>query len=448
MKALLITYHFPPSLGGCPLRTGAFARSLVEQDWECHVIAAWIPPNHPVYKLDSGIAEYSDKRLSVYPVSEGVLGRVSQHFRRRQEANSNGHSGSAKSKSSRSRAATFLKQLVFPDPKIGWIPGAIRQARALMRKHRFDLIYSFGYPWSCHVVAHAIRNGTGIPWIADYGDPWTFNPETSHYPWWRRKLDFLVESKLLRNAAAVVVSTPETRAGFLSMFGDELNQRIYVAPVAQFYSAEYDVIPSVLPRHFQISFTGMYDSTRQPYSFYDAAKVFHQRSDLRICVAGIIGKKYEEYVRTQGLDSIVCHVGRLHRKETVHLQRNSHVLLSFGWPGGVQVPCKVYEYFAARRPILHIAGDAQDPAANLVRKYRRGLVVPNDPRAIADGLRALYELWTVGRLEDQFELWRLDDFCLPRSLDGLKLAVDAVFPSGRHSGETSVSEPVTAPTQS
>jgi glycosyltransferase involved in cell wall biosynthesis len=448
MKALLIAYHFPPSLGGSPMRTGAFAQSLVERGWECHAIVARIPANHPVYRLDCGISKNSNKLLEVYIISEGILGRTAQQFRRLQDANSNGHSGTGKSTSSGSLRATLLKPLAFPDPKIGWIPGAIRQARYLMRNHRFDLIYSFGYPWSCHVVAHAIRKGTGIPWIADYGDPWTFNPETSHHPWWRRKLDFLVESKLLRNAAAVVVSTPETRTGFLSIFGDELSPRMYVAPVAQFYSTEYDVIPSVLPRHFQISFTGMYDSTRQPYSFYDAAKVFHQRSDLRICVAGIIGKKYEEYVRALGLDSIVCHVGRLHRKETVHLQRNSHVLLSFGWPGGVQVPCKVYEYFAARRPILHIAGDAQDPAANLVRKYRRGLVVPNDPGAIGEGLRALHELWTAGRLEDQFELSRLGEFCLPRSLDGLKQAVDAVFPSGRHMGATSVSELVPAPAQS
>lgn len=448
MKALLITYHFPPSLGGCPLRTGAFARSLVDQGWECHVISASVPPNHPIYKLDSGMANYSNKLLSVYPVSEGVLGLIAQQFRRRQEANSNGDSRNGKSKFSRSLAANFLKALAFPDPKIGWIPGAIRRARHLIRRHRFDLLYSFGYPWSCHVVANAIQGRTGIPWIADYADPWTFNPEHSAYPRWRRKLDFFVESKMLNKVAAVVVSTPETRAGFLSTFGDDLNDRIYVAPVAQFHAAEYELIPSALPRRFQLSFTGMYDSTRQPYSFYDAAKVFRQRSDVRICVAGIIGKKYEEYARAQGLDSIVCHVGRLNRKETVQLQRDSHVLLSFGWPGGVQVPCKIYEYFAARRPILHVAGDSRDPAATLIQQHRRGLVVTNETQEIRKALQSLHERWKEGRLEESFDLSLIEEFCLPRSLDGLWQAVDGLFPTVHQKGAAAASMPVLAPAQS
>jgi hypothetical protein len=294
----------------------------------------------------------------------------------------------------------------------------------LTKQHRFDLLYSFGYPWSCHVVAHSIQARTGIPWIADYGDPWTSNPESSTYPAWRRKLDFSVESKLLRNTAAIVVATPETRAAFLSVFGEELRRRIYVAPVAQFHSAEYDAVPSILPPQFQLSFTGLYDPLRPPFAFYDAAEEFCGRTDLRICVAGLVGRTYSQYVESRQLGSLVRHLGRLGRKETVQLQRGSHVLLSFGWPGGMQIPCKLYEYFAARRPIFHIAGDAQDPATALVQQQRRGIAVPNDTTEIRKALQTFLLLWQRGKLDRAFDLSPAREFCLPRSLEGLERAVD------------------------
>ena len=51
MKALLITYHFPPMLGCCSLRIGAVARALVERGLECYILTAAIPSDHPVYTV-------------------------------------------------------------------------------------------------------------------------------------------------------------------------------------------------------------------------------------------------------------------------------------------------------------------------------------------------------------------------------------------------------------
>jgi len=158
--------------------------------------------------------------------------------------------------------------------------------------------------------------------------------------------------------------------------------------------------------------------------------------------AGLIDERYMDYARRRGVDPLIRNLGRLGRKQTIALQQTSHILLSFGWPGGLQVPCKVYEYFAARRPLLHIAGDAQDPAAVLVRKYRRGIVVQNDRRSIGEGLRSLYQLWTAGNLEEQFDLSPLGEFCLPRSLHGLEQAFDEVIPRERQTSALPVSNPV------
>jgi len=331
---------------------------------------------------------------------------------------------------------------------VNWIPRAYWTVKSLLKQHQFDLIYSFGYPWSCHVVGYAAQRRSGAPWVADYADPWTLNPEVHAFPDWRKRLDFCVESRLLRRASAVVVATPESQAFLAELFGPEVGKRCHVARVAQFPSHEYHSPPGPLPEHFQIAFTGLFHPARQPYSFYEAVRDLSSRPEIRICLAGLIDEHFKDYARRLGLGRLIHHLGRLGRQQTIVLQQTSHILLSFGWPGGLQVPCKIYEYFAARRPLLHIAGDTQDPAAALVRKYRRGLVVANNAQAIRDGLRTLYELWTAGKLDGQFDLSPLDEFCLPRSLDGLEQAFYEVMPHIQQAAALPGSNPIAAGFQS
>jgi len=429
MKALLITYHFPPMLGCCALRTGAVARALAAKGCECHILTAAIPRDHPVYTVDAQ-TKPSDPLWHLYPISDGRAGRFLQRLRQNRFRHKPSSAGSAELAHlpQSSRTTNLLRALAFPDSKVSWIPRAHGTVQSLLKHHRFDLIYSFGYPWSCHVVGWAAQRRSGTPWVADYADPWTLNPEVQAFPAWRKRLDFFVESRLLRRASAVVVATPESQAFLSIVFGPEVERRGYVARVAQFPPDEYDSSPKLLPQHFQIAFTGLFHATRQPYSFYEALEDFANRPDIRVCLAGLIDEHFKDYARKHGLEPLIHHLGRLGRQQTIELQMTSHILLSFGWPGGLQVPCKIYEYFAARRPLLHIAGDPQDPAAALVRKYRRGLVVPNNPQAIRDGLRTLYALWVAGKLEPQFDLSPLDEFCLPRSLDGLEQAFREVIP--------------------
>ena len=445
MKALLITYHFPPMLGCCSLRIGAVARALVERGLECYILTAAIPSDHPVYTVDAQ-TQPSEPLWHLYPISEGRIGRLIQRVRQARSRPKPSPPVPAQGGAlpQPSLAANLLSAMAFPDSKVSWIPGAHRRVRSLLKQHHFDLIYSFGYPWSCHVVGCAAQRRSGVPWVADYADPWTLNPDTRAFPSWRKRLDFWLESRLLRQAAAVVVATPEAQSFLATLFGPAVAKRTRVARVAQFPPDEYEPLIGHLPEQFQLAFTGLFNPTRQPYSFFDAAQVFTGQRDVRVLLAGLIDERYMDYARTRGLDPLIRHLGRLGRKQTIALQQTSHVLLSFGWPGGLQVPCKVYEYFAARRPLLHIAGDTQDPAAVLVRKYERGIVVPNDPRAIGDGLRRLYELWTAGKLEKQFDLSPLDEFCLPRSLHGLEEAFDKVIPHERQTTDVPVSDPVPA----
>ena len=61
-----------------------------------------------------------------------------------------------------------------------------------------------------------MKRATGIPWVADFRDPWTgrlsYAPPTPLH----HRLHLALERSCLREADAVVVTTPETRDDFLA----------------------------------------------------------------------------------------------------------------------------------------------------------------------------------------------------------------------------------------
>src|SRR5439155_10385536 len=135
---------------------------------------AAIPSDHPVYTVDPQ-TQPSEPLWHLYPISDGRIGRLIQRvrqgwFRPKLSPPVHAERGALPQPT---LATNLLRAMAFPDSKVSWIPGAYRRVRNLLKRHRFDLIYSFGYPWSCHVVGRAAQRRSGAPWVADYADPWT-----------------------------------------------------------------------------------------------------------------------------------------------------------------------------------------------------------------------------------------------------------------------------------
>src|SRR3989339_1511834 len=82
-------------------------------------------------------------------------------------------SGNGKSKFSE-RASLFIRSNLFiPDPKMLWISPSARFLVKHLKKSPVDVIVSTGPPHSMHLIAKRVSKATGIPWLADFRDPWT-----------------------------------------------------------------------------------------------------------------------------------------------------------------------------------------------------------------------------------------------------------------------------------
>ncbi|MCP3677980.1 MAG: glycosyltransferase family 4 protein, partial [Deltaproteobacteria bacterium] len=132
--------------------------------------------------------------------------------------------------------------------------------------------------------------------------------------------------------------------------------------------------------------------------------------DLEVVVAGRVEDVYREYVAKQGLGGQVRFTGHTPHERSVALQKGATLLLLLGNLSRYQLPSKVYEYLASKRPILSVRYQEEDIASRMVEKYGRGLVIENDKEKIKKAIRSLYGDWKEGRLEKRFDLKEVEEY--------------------------------------
>ncbi|MFX6461567.1 hypothetical protein ABTG33_18475, partial [Acinetobacter baumannii] len=67
------------------------------------------------------------------------------------------------------------KYLLVPDDQILWFPYAMKKGLEIFKQHQIDVVFSTSGPYTNHLVGLYLKRKTGLPWIADFRDPWTQN---------------------------------------------------------------------------------------------------------------------------------------------------------------------------------------------------------------------------------------------------------------------------------
>jgi glycosyltransferase involved in cell wall biosynthesis len=319
----------------------------------------------------------------------------------------------------------FAKLLSVPDGKIEWAPWALRAVDSLLGQHKYDVVISFGYPFTCHIVAYFVKKKYGLHWIADYGDPWWCNPDTSWFPEWRRALDRVIEERLLKHCDRIVVCTEGTREAYLQEFSF-LDERRVVVITNGYDVEEFKRIPPIQEHKFRLVYTGRVYNLQDSAAFLEALEKVQIDDDMEVIFAGPIPTFLMKGDAGERLSRIIKFLGYQQHSQVASLQMGATVLLLFGAPKGLQVPSKLIEYFAACRPILAIRYDDKDIGAQWVQSYNRGIVANNNPDEIAEAIQLLYALWRRGDIDRVFNLGELLDFSWDRLTERLEVIIREV----------------------
>jgi glycosyltransferase involved in cell wall biosynthesis len=381
--ALMITYYFPP-LGGIGVqRSAKFVKYLPREGWKPVVLT--VRPNWR-NTLEQGI----DHTLGDIPEQVEVIRARSAEFAgmyallRRL--------GLKRTLIALEQSIPFLSH----DYKIGWYPFAVRAARRRLRRSPVDVVYTSSTPYLAHFIGKALSREYGIPWVADFRDPWTQRTYYRSAAPFQDSLDRRLEANVMESADAVIANTPINKRAICRDFHVPAD-RVHVIPNG--YDPEDFECPEANgpdDERFVITCIGNFYEMPDPEAFFRAYRRLHQEHPAAYL------RFFGSRLRNVRKAARILEIGsweaseRITHAEAISAMRGSAVLLA-NLPRMTDthwVPGKLYEYLAAGRPILFI-GPRMGEAATIVQRAHAGLTAENDEAAILEALRKLYADWNA-----------------------------------------------------
>ena len=405
-RLLLISYYFPPIGGPHSVRWVHLVSSLVQAGLRVEVLT--IQPAAGYTSLDRSLLDELPQTVRIHRVSPGPLHALRYNssatpflgHSHRQESSAPGRWRQHGVRWLKQQGVRLAQALLAPDVMVEWVPSAIRAGRKILAEHAFDVILSSAHPVSDHLVGYRLSQQTNLPLICHYSDPWLFYADRK-VSWWRHGLEKWAETAILRRSDHLLVPTQESKAEFLKAFPFLPPETISLVPAGADMD-RYAASPAMARdrSRFRLVYTGtFYDRIREPFAFHAALELLGDLELDIVCAGNIQAQHRQAAPGTQ-----VSYLDYLSREDCIALQKSADVLLFFGNKSATQLPSKLFEYFAAGRPILSIDPLPETGAAQLIKKHKRGISTSDEPQAIASAVRRLYEMWKTGCLEQSFSV--------------------------------------------
>lgn len=396
-RLLIITYYWPPTGGSGVQRWVKFSKYLPEHGWQPVI---YTPENPEQLARDESL-------LSDVPAcAEVIKTRILEPYAvyRRLTGGKQGEEVNpvnAQKKNWKQRLSLWIRGNCFiPDPRIGWVRPSVRFLKKYLREHPVDAVVTTGPPHSVHLIGRGLKRALGVHWIADFRDPWTEMFYYKHLGLTAAsdRRQHRLEQTVLDEADTVISVTPLVQKDFQArtktpvvLITNGFDEDDFVgsgsAPAEPFTrtgsgaseaQSDSGAGAAAVPT-YRLVHTGLFAADGNPLNLWDALArrcgedpSFRARLEIRL--AGKVDRAITDAIRARGLGGNLVELGYLPHDETVREQRAADILLLplRQEPEYAKVlPGKIFEYLAARRPVLGI-GQEDGAAAAVLRDAGAG----------------------------------------------------------------------------
>jgi glycosyltransferase involved in cell wall biosynthesis len=377
-RLLAVAYFFPPLGGGGVQRTLKHVKYLPDHGWEPVVLTTrfvWSPIRDAtlVAEVPPGTRVIRAPELPLHLARWALQGAL-----RRARL-----------------STTAASYLGWPDEAAGWVPGATWQALRAIRREPPDVLYSTSSPVSAHLVALIASRLTGVPWVADFRDAWTRNPQGEALSGVFGRLSAWLERKVVERAQALIVVDDSVE---LLGVGHDDPRRVVIRNGVDPEDLPAAAEPPRNPR-FRLSYVGALYGERDAAPVFAALRTLIDRravdpSKLEVRLVG--HRALEPSIHLQRLP--ITQVGYVDHAAALREMTSADALLFYAPPSNRGSSGKIFEYLAAGRPILCVAG-ADNFAFQLVDELDAGpCAQPTDQAGIESAIEELYRRWERGDL--------------------------------------------------
>lgn len=381
-RVLIITYYWPPSGGSGVQRWLKMSKYLPENGWQ-PVIYTAENAEYPV--------EDSSLEKDVCPEAEVIRRPIVEPYnfykkflglKKEQKVKTGFIDETGKQKGWKERLSVWIRGNFFiPDARCWWVKPSVRFLRKYLKDHPVDAVISTGPPHSMHLIAMKLKESLGLPWIADFRDPWT---EIDYY----NELHLTKRSDRKHHRLEHAVLTKADKVVTVAPDGAQRLERLGARNVATIYNGfdrDDDATMAVTPPdQFIITYLGVLSKIQSPDNLWQAlGELIKEYEDfsrqLKIKMIGQIDKAATNAIQAYGLGNHVMFTPYIPHNQVAEVHRSSTLLLLLLMPDNEPrakglLTGKLFEYLASGRPILCIGPEDGD-AANILNETLTGTTV-------------------------------------------------------------------------
>ncbi|MDL1976006.1 MAG: glycosyltransferase [Deltaproteobacteria bacterium] len=293
----------------------------------------------------------------------------------------------------------------FPDQIAApWINPAVQAGLTIVRKNKINVIFATGMPWTALVVGRKISKKTGVPFIADFRDPWLGNPflkSKGKFLDWRERV---CERKIVQEAAIVSANTEPLRKEFVNRYPNIPSDKIICLPNG-FDPHDFDHISPAryhnksTSKKLILAHAGFLYGKRDPAPLLKALELLCQHHPglanmVEFQQIGWVTLEYDIEKRFGALidKGLVKLLGQLPYDECLERLTEVDILLIIQPGTKTQVPSKLYDYLCINRPILTITSP-DGALGEMIRENKFGeLFAPEEEQLLMEKLVELSEM--------------------------------------------------------
>ncbi|WP_186756892.1 glycosyltransferase family 4 protein [Echinicola salinicaeni] len=382
-KVLIITYYWPPSAGSGVQRWLKFAKFLPEYGWEPVIFT----PENPDFELkdETMLKEISPNwEVIKFPIWEpyGVFrflkkrknGRAADPSKLMEKRNKNWFD----------QTSMWLRaNAMIPDPRVFWVKPSVNYLLDILEKNNIQAIITTGPPHSMHLIGRDLKRKSGLPWIADFRDPWSTWEFLDTLPMMKtiRRRHERLERSVFREADNVVTISPTFQEEIAKIANREID-----LITNGFDTADLPDSFNKQKRRetvFEIVYTGIIDSIRNPIPFLKAFKGAFEgkKQAVKLTFVGRVSDKVTQFIKKDSwLNERVEFPGYLpHEKVFDFYEKADMLLLILTNTKNAKgnIPGKLFEYIATGRCIVAL-GDPAGDASQIIQEAGAGKVFSHE----------------------------------------------------------------------
>ena len=397
MKILFIACYSPLINNSASIETLQYLNNLAKIDEnEVHLLTVNFPKNSIYY--DEYILSMLNEKVKMHIISGGKI------FEKIMPKKPSNKAAVNSSQNNKSFIKSMLKKgksiIAVPDMYFNWAKAASKYGIELMKKEKFDVMFSMHEPPSSHICAMKIKEEfKDLPWVTYWSDPWLKDSTRENISPVRRKYEQSFERKVVNLSDRFIFVTKANRDDYVPIEKTFIVTRGY--DEKQYKEIKEKSNPKLIEKE-KINFVyagEIFSKLRNVNPFIDALNVIKNENidlynKLNIMFFGNIDS--DEVKNKLNVIDKVSVSPRIPYDEALGYMLNSQVLLLFGNKNSKQIPAKVYDYFGAEGLIFVILGDKNDPIKDVVKNKEKCIVVNNNVDEIVNGINKIASMIELG----------------------------------------------------